>query len=178
MTTGQKIAAQRKSRSMSQDELAKKVGVSRGVVNKWERDAFSPSPEKAEKLCEIFGVSFKWLVVQGDEDYSVDDIDMLNAEIARLSEENRKLELALASRRKRNFRFRKTAAVAALSVFGVFFLFTAICVGIVVFQSAPTSGNDVSANVTIAHFIVLSVLSAADIAGLFAVIFAWKYKEK
>lgn len=176
MTTGQKISAQRKGRNMSQAELAEKVGVSRGVVNKWEKDAFSPSPAKAEKLCEVFGVSFEWLLSDSDEEYSVGDIERLNAEIARLTEENKKLELAVAMRKKRSFLFCKMLAIIALSVLGVFFVFTAICVGVLVFEP-PMPEDDVSVNVNLAHFIILIVFSAVDIAGLLAVIFAWKYKE-
>lgn len=52
MTIGQRIAAWRNSRGMSQRSLAKKVGVTQGAVAQWEDDSpkgTSPSQDNLEK---------------------------------------------------------------------------------------------------------------------------------
>ncbi len=57
MTIGQKIAELRALFSLSQEELAENVGVSRQSVSKWEMDLAQPKIEKVLQLCEIFNVS-------------------------------------------------------------------------------------------------------------------------
>ena len=49
MLTGQQIAAARKSKGMTQTELANALGVSTEAVSKWEKDAYTPSPEHVGK---------------------------------------------------------------------------------------------------------------------------------
>ena len=56
-TIGTRIAALRKSRGMTQEELAEKLGVSGQAVSKWENDISYPDILMLPKLAEIFGVT-------------------------------------------------------------------------------------------------------------------------
>ena len=54
---GENLAALRKMRQMTQDELAERVGVSRQAVGKWEAGETEPALGIAQKVAEVFGVS-------------------------------------------------------------------------------------------------------------------------
>lgn len=47
----------REDRGMTQDDLAKAVGVSPPAVSKWERGLAFPSMSKVTRLSEVFSVS-------------------------------------------------------------------------------------------------------------------------
>lgn len=56
-TIGEKIRSLRESKGMTQEQLAKKVGVASVTVSKWELDTSKPKSESTIKLGEIFNVS-------------------------------------------------------------------------------------------------------------------------
>ncbi|HZM31737.1 MAG TPA: helix-turn-helix domain-containing protein [Acidimicrobiales bacterium] len=55
-TLGETIAALRRERGLSQDELAKVVGVSRSIVSAWERDDRRPRRDKLAVLGDAIGL--------------------------------------------------------------------------------------------------------------------------
>ena len=57
-----RIAALRKSKGLSQEQLAERVGVSRQAVSKWETGAASPEFDKLAALSACLGVSVDELV--------------------------------------------------------------------------------------------------------------------
>lgn len=57
MTVGEKILKCRKELKMSQEELGKKLLVSRQTISLWEKDQTVPTIDNLIKLKEIFGVS-------------------------------------------------------------------------------------------------------------------------
>jgi len=62
MTLGKRINYLRRDlpkthgRHVSQAELARRVGVTEGMVGKWERDSATPDPDNRLKLAKIFRV--------------------------------------------------------------------------------------------------------------------------
>ena len=56
-TIGKRIMTLRKSRGMTQDQLAEQVGVSAQAVSKWENDISCPDISLLPKLAEIFRVT-------------------------------------------------------------------------------------------------------------------------
>ena len=62
MSIADRILMLRKSKGMSQEQLAEAVGVSRQAVSKWESEQASPDPEKIIALSEIFGVTTDYLL--------------------------------------------------------------------------------------------------------------------
>lgn len=64
-TLGQKIAELRKARSITQDELAERMGVSAQAVSKWENDLSCPDITVLPELADFFGVTIDTLL-RGD----------------------------------------------------------------------------------------------------------------
>ena len=58
MTWGEQLAAARRARGFTQEELAERLGVSRQAVAKWERDAARPGPTNARALRDLLGEDF------------------------------------------------------------------------------------------------------------------------
>lgn len=57
MEIGKKIMELRKKNSLSQEELAEKIGVARQTISKWELGETSPDLKQAKYLSKIFNVS-------------------------------------------------------------------------------------------------------------------------
>ena len=57
MELGKKIAYYRKNLNITQDALAKQLGISNQAVSKWETDQSCPDVELLPKLADIFGIS-------------------------------------------------------------------------------------------------------------------------
>ena len=57
MEIGNKIQELRKKNSMSQEELAEKIGVARQTISKWELGETSPDLKQAKELSKIFKIS-------------------------------------------------------------------------------------------------------------------------
>ena len=62
MSLGQNLQFLRKMRSMTQEELAARIDVSRQTVSKWELDTVFPVLNKIIELCDLFSCSMDQLV--------------------------------------------------------------------------------------------------------------------
>ncbi len=72
MLFGERLLIIRKKKKISQEELAKKVGVHAPIIGRYERDEVKPSIEMAYKIAEALEVSLDYLTgltdVQLDKD--------------------------------------------------------------------------------------------------------------
>lgn len=69
MKLQEKIREQRKQNSMSQEQLAQMLNISRQSISKWESGDSTPDVQKIISLSEIFGVSTDYLLKDtGSED--------------------------------------------------------------------------------------------------------------
>lgn len=59
---GEIIRSRRKEIKMSQEELAKALGVTQGNVSQWENGETTPRVEKLGKLAEVLGIDVKELL--------------------------------------------------------------------------------------------------------------------
>ncbi len=82
--TAQRLADLRRSKGYSQEGLARKLGLSRQAVSKWERAESSPDTENLIALAKLYGVSLDELLNQSDE--IEDDIAFENEDRARQRE--------------------------------------------------------------------------------------------
>ena len=62
MTFGEKLQLLRKSKGMSQEQLAAQAAVSRQAVSKWELGESNPDLENIIQLSNIFGVTTDYLL--------------------------------------------------------------------------------------------------------------------
>lgn len=59
---GDKLKSLRKSKKMTQSDLAKRIGVSKWAVTSYEQGRTSPSVEVLIKICETLGVSSDYML--------------------------------------------------------------------------------------------------------------------
>ena len=62
MTIGERLTELRKSRGLSQEELAEQLTLTRQTISKWELGQSSPDIEYVIALCDLFGVSTDYLL--------------------------------------------------------------------------------------------------------------------
>lgn len=62
MTTGEKIAALRRKKGITQEELSEILAVSRQSVSRWEQDAAFPETEKLIRLSRLLSCSIDYLL--------------------------------------------------------------------------------------------------------------------
>ena len=67
MTIGKRIAARRKEKNLTQEELAGHMGVSPQAVSKWENDQTCPDISALPKLAQLFGVTVDELLSGKEE---------------------------------------------------------------------------------------------------------------
>lgn len=82
--TAQRLADLRRSKGFSQEGLARKLGLSRQAVSKWERAESSSDTENLISLAKLYGVSLDELLNPSDE--IEDDIEFENEDRARQRE--------------------------------------------------------------------------------------------
>ena len=86
--TAQRLADLRRSKGFSQEGLARKLGLSRQAVSKWERAESSPDTENLISLAKLYGVSLDELLNPSDE--IEDDIEFENEDRARRARPRRR----------------------------------------------------------------------------------------
>ncbi|HBS02498.1 MAG TPA: hypothetical protein DEA63_01330 [Firmicutes bacterium] len=86
MKLSEKIKIVRKARGYSQEELGKKVGVTRQTVFDWEKGNYEPNLDSMRFLTQELEVSFDTLL---DEDIDLNDRRQLNIALKNLSEETK-----------------------------------------------------------------------------------------
>lgn len=69
MTTGEKLAALRKRKGITQEQLSEILKVSRQSVSRWEMDAAFPETEKLIKLSRLLDCSIDFLLNTGRQEY-------------------------------------------------------------------------------------------------------------
>lgn len=78
MDFGKKLKALRQQSKLTQEQLAKQIGVTKSVISFYELRERTPSPEVLVKLASVFHVSTDYLL--GIEKSKVLDITGLDAE--------------------------------------------------------------------------------------------------
>ena len=72
MTFGEKVKNERNRLGLNQDELAKKIGVTRRVISSYENDSSRPrGTERYKKLAEALGANINYLLSE-DEAFIAD----------------------------------------------------------------------------------------------------------
>jgi transcriptional regulator with XRE-family HTH domain len=88
MTFGENIAAARKKKGLSQEELAKRAGTIAVTIGRYERGEIKPSIDIAAKIAEILDVSLDYLVGSADVVTEKSLVKKIN-EIQKLPEEDK-----------------------------------------------------------------------------------------
>jgi transcriptional regulator with XRE-family HTH domain len=73
MKLGEKISKLKKTKQLSQVELAHATGISRDAISKYERGDAVPSVEYAKRIADVLGVSLDYLVSEEDKEEALDN---------------------------------------------------------------------------------------------------------
>lgn len=68
MELGSLILKYRKKYNLSQEDLAKEIGVTRQTISKWELNETTPDLKQAIKLAEIFDINFNKIIANINND--------------------------------------------------------------------------------------------------------------
>lgn len=71
-SVGQRIRALRKTKKLTQAQLAKVVGVSAPAITEWEKDGYLPKAESVDAMAKFFNVSSQF-ILKGIDNPSVKD---------------------------------------------------------------------------------------------------------
>lgn len=66
MTLGEKLKEARKQNGLSQEQLSKKLGISRSAVAKWETNKGIPDVDNLKALSQLLGISIDYLLDNGE----------------------------------------------------------------------------------------------------------------
>lgn len=77
----------RQAKKLTQQELAKQIGVSKLTILNWEKGEHQIKSEKAQQLAEIFGVSVGYLLGFNNDDVTEYEIDFHNNVMERMNKE-------------------------------------------------------------------------------------------
>lgn len=107
LNIGERITQLRKQQNLSQDELAKKAGVSRTIIGNYERNTNRPSIEVLIKLAKVFNVSVDFLIGEGE--LAALDKDLLKRieDIEKLDEDTKKHLFFLIDNVIQNYKTKK-----------------------------------------------------------------------
>ncbi len=107
-TFGDRVAAGREALGLTEEELARRLGVKIKTVRAWEQDLSEPRANKLQMLAGVLNVSFRWLLtgegagIEAPSDTVTEDVAglltemrQLRGEMARNAERLGKLEKRL-----------------------------------------------------------------------------------
>lgn len=110
MNLSEKILALRKSRGMSQEELAEKLDVSRQSVSKWETGQAMPELDKIVAISRLFDITTDYLLKESEVEELAFKADMLE----------KRQEQMLIREKKKDIAFRRI-----LYTVGIYLIFLA-----------------------------------------------------
>jgi transcriptional regulator with XRE-family HTH domain len=88
MTCGDKIAALREKRGLTQEDLAAKIGISRASLSHYEKNRRDPDYTTLAKFADFFHVSVDYLLGRTDDPLNIADHEVRDlAEKLELSDE-------------------------------------------------------------------------------------------
>jgi transcriptional regulator with XRE-family HTH domain len=110
LNLGERITQLRKQKGLSQQELARQIGVSRTIVGNYERNTNTPSIEVLSKIAKTFDVTIDFLIGEGNTaNYSKDIIKRIE-DIQNLDSETQSHLYFLIDNIIQNFKTKKAFA--------------------------------------------------------------------
>lgn len=106
MSFGSRIVSTRKTRKISQGELALAIGVHANVLGKYERDETIPSIKVAAKIAKTLDVSLDYLVELTDTELDSTVLSRIN-DISSLTDDDRQQVFTVVDALVRDFKAKK-----------------------------------------------------------------------
>lgn len=70
LSFGEKIKLARKSKKLTQKQLAEKIGAAHNSISDWENNKNKPDPNTIELLCGVLEITPNYLLAVSSEDFS------------------------------------------------------------------------------------------------------------
>lgn len=90
-TFGDRVAAGRDALAMSEEDLARRLGIKTATLRRWENDLSEPRANKLQMLAGVLNVSLRWLLTGEGEDLDAPTDAVLSPEVSELFREFRSL---------------------------------------------------------------------------------------
>lgn len=84
---GEKIKTKRREKNLSQEDLARELGITRQAISKWETDKATPTMTNLKELSEVFGVDMAYFIGQANGEKKLDNNKEEKDEVEELKEE-------------------------------------------------------------------------------------------
>lgn len=140
MSIGEKLLDLRKSKHLSQEEVADQLNVSRQTISKWETDQSMPDFDKIVPLCELYGISADELLMMEKKEKNMKTEELEESTISTQDDKNQ----------------RKKAIGISLSVLTYFISIVWIMIAIPVYKLDPVLSSAIFLFICgIATFIVV-----------------------
>ena len=159
---GEKIKELRKSRGVSQEQLAFDLNVSRQTITKWEANAVQPNMESITALCKYFGVKYEYFFgeIQAEDEAAAAD------GVVRAKGKNKRFITCLS-------------LLIVFSALFVVFMILTIGSGLTVFTDNQGFERELTVQLNTTEFICFLVLTVTSlIAAIISFIFIIKLKCK
>ena len=95
-TLGDRISGAREAAGLSQQDLARRLGVGEGTIRSWEEDRAEPRANRISMLSGMLGVSLRWLLNGEGEGPAPEQAEELPDEVGRLLDELNRLQHQIA----------------------------------------------------------------------------------
>lgn len=112
-TFGDRVAAAREQAGLSQEALAKQLGIKNGTLRNWEHDLNEPRANKLQMLSGVLGVSLMWLLNGEGDGISAPDQEDLGGDINAVMTEIRAVKAQLLQAADRMAKLEKKLRAAA-----------------------------------------------------------------
>ncbi len=106
-TFGDRLTAAREAAGMTQEALAKRLGVKKSTMRNWENDLSEPRANRLSMLAGLLNVSMMWLINGEGEGVENPDTEPLTADMTDLILEIRELKSDLHAKAEQMARLEK-----------------------------------------------------------------------
>ena len=106
-TFGDRLTAAREAAGMTQEALAKRLGVKKSTMRNWENDLSEPRANRLSMLAGLLNVSMMWLINGEGEGVENPDTEPLTADMTDLILEIRELKSDLHAKAEQMARIEK-----------------------------------------------------------------------
>lgn len=94
-TFGDRLTAAREAAGMTQDSLAKRLGVKKSTLRNWEEDLSEPRANRLSMLAGLLNVSMMWLINGEGEGIENPDAETIPADLTEIILEIREMRAEL-----------------------------------------------------------------------------------
>ena len=106
-TFGDRLTGAREAAGMTQEQLARRVGVKLATLKGWEEDAAEPRANKLSMLSGLLNVSMVWLMTGEGEGLGAPDEEPLPVEVAEILGEIRAMRTKMTQEAEKLGRLEK-----------------------------------------------------------------------